>query len=161
MTQNKRKLDQTHLEVDDGKLSTWGKKAIKLQKDVGLLDKGGDSDAGSGKAGSAAQVGSACSGHAGLTAKGGGADAGSGKAGLTAQGGCARQAPTKPSQSDIDAGVAIPVKEYMKALIPYVQTQLTAFLKQKDSRPGGALAEAPPFQISQGAQKAFKNFREP
>ena len=82
-------------------------------------------------------------------------------AGLTAKGGDACQAPTKPSQSDIDAGIAIPVKEYMKAFIPYVQTQLTAFLKQKDSRFAGALAESPPFQISQDAQKAFKNFREP
>ena len=45
MAQNKRKLNQTQLEVDDGKLSTGGKKAIKLQKDVGLFDKGGDSDA--------------------------------------------------------------------------------------------------------------------
>ena len=86
---------------------------------------------------------------------GGGAGAGSGQAAMTAQ------TPTKPSQSDIDAGIATPVKEYMKALIPYVQTQLTAFLKQKDSRFGGDLAEAPPFQISQDAKQAFKNFREP
>ena len=96
------------------------------------------------------------------SAQGGGAGAGSGQAGMTAgQAGMTAQTPTKPSQSDIDACIAIPVKEDMKALIPYVQTQLTAFLKQKDSRFGGDLAEAPPFQISQDAQKSFKNFREP
>ena len=98
---------------------------------------------------------------AGLTANVG--EAGSDKADLTSKDGGAGEAPTKPPQSDIDAGVAIPVKQYMEALIPYVQAQLTAFLKQQKGSHvvAGPLTEAPPFQISQDAKKAFKNFREP
>lgn len=50
----------------------------------------------------------------------------------------------------------------MEALIPYVQAQLTAFLKQQKGSPvAGLLTEAPPFQISEDAKKASKNFREP
>ena len=132
----KRKTDQAPLEVDVSKLLSPTAKKSK-QKDAETLH-----------AGLTANAGGASSGDAGLTAKG-----------LAAEGTTAP--PKKPSQSDIDAGVAVSVKEYMKAVIPYVQTQLTAFLKQKDSRFGGTLAEVPPFQISEDAQKAFKNFREP
>lgn len=93
---------------------------------------------------------------------GDGEAASSNQAGLTATGGGACEAPTKPSQSDIDAGVAIPVRQYMEALIPYVQARLTAFLKQqKAPHCGRSLTEVPPFQISQDAKKSYKNFREP
>ena len=71
------------------------------------------------------------------------------------------QTVVRPSQGDIDAGVAIPVREYMKALVPSVQAGLTAFLKKKDANFKGTLAELPPLAISATAQKAFKNFREP
>ena len=37
----------------------------------------------------------------------------------------------RPSQADIDAGVATSVREYMEALVPSVQADLTAFLKQR------------------------------
>ena len=66
----------------------------------------------------------------------------------------------RPSQADIDAGVATSVREYMEALVPSVQENLTAFLKQRTGFTG-SLAESPPLEISAGAQKALKNFREP
>ena len=90
----------------------------------------------------------------GSAAKGG--DTGVEQAGLTAING---KAPTMPSQRDIDSGVAIQVKEYMKALIPYVHAGLTAFLRQKDPDFKG-LAEAKPFEIAADAKRASKNFRE-
>ena len=88
---------------------------------------------------------------AGFTAKGSD-DSGLQGAGLTAK--MAR--PTKPSQEDIDAGVAMPVKEYMLLLIPYVQAELTAFLCEHHGFQG-ALNEIPPFQISADATKKLKN----
>ena len=91
-----------------------------------------------------AKAASSCS-QAGVTAS---------QAGVTAR-------PLKPSQSDIDAGVAGTVKTYMKELIPYVQERLLALLKQKDKTFVGTLAEAPPFKISSDVRQAFKNFREP
>ena len=91
---------------------------------------------------------------AGFTAKGSD-DSGLQGAGLTAK--MAR--PTKPSQEDIDAGVAMPVKEYMFALIPYVQAKLTTFLFGYHGD-RGALNEIPPFQISADATKTLKNFKE-
>ena len=66
----------------------------------------------------------------------------------------------RPSQADIDAGVAISVREYMEALVPSVQEDLTAFLKQRSGFTG-TLADSPPLEISAGAQKSLKNFREP
>ena len=66
----------------------------------------------------------------------------------------------KPSQADIDAGVATSVREYMEALVPSVQEDLTAFLKQRSDFTG-TLADSPPLEISAGAQKSLKNFREP
>ena len=63
----------------------------------------------------------------------------------------------RPPQADIDAGVATSVREYMEALIPSVQENLTAFLKQRTGFTG-TLAEAPPLTISACAQKALKNF---
>ena len=86
---------------------------------------------------------------AGFTAKGSD-DSGLQGAGLTAK--MAR--PTKPSQEDIDAGVAMPVL----ALIPYVQAELTAFLCGYHGDQG-ALNEIPPFQISADATKTLKNFK--
>ena len=70
-------------------------------------------------------------------------------------------APLKPSQGDIDAGVATSVKDYMKELIPFVQERLLAFLKRRDPAFATTLAEAQPFAISSDAKKTFKNFREP
>ena len=66
----------------------------------------------------------------------------------------------RPSQADIDAGVATSVREYMEALVPSVQADLTAFLKQRSGFTG-TLADSPPLEISAGAQKSLKNFREP
>ena len=66
----------------------------------------------------------------------------------------------RPSQADIDAGVATSVREYMEALVPSVQEDLTAFLKQRSGFTG-TLADSPPLEISAGAQKSLKNFREP
>ena len=71
------------------------------------------------------------------------------------------QAPLKPSQGTIDAGVATSVKDYMKELIPYVQERLLAIMKRRDSTFACTLAEAKPVVISKDASKAFKNFREP
>ena len=82
---------------------------------------------------------------AGSAAKGG--NTGFQQAGLTANSG-ERKTPTKPSQRDIDSGVAIQVKEYMKALIAYVHAGLTAFLRQKDPDFKGILAEVKTFEIS-------------
>ena len=90
----------------------------------------------------------------GSAAKGG--DTGVQQAGLTANNG---KAPTMPSQRDIDSGVAIQVKEYMKALIPYVHAGLTAFLHQKGPDFKG-LAEAKPFEIATDAKINLKSFRE-
>jgi len=70
------------------------------------------------------------------------------------------RAPTKPSQRDIDSGVAIQVKEYMKALVPYVHAGSTAFLRQNDPDFKGMLAEVK-LAISPDAKTASKNFREP
>ena len=92
---------------------------------------------------------------AGFTAKGSD-DSGLQGAGLTAK--MAR--PTKPSQEDIDAGVAMTVKGYMLALIPYVQAELTAFLRGKGKAFRGALNEVPPLEISADATKKLKNFKE-
>ena len=63
---------------------------------------------------------------------------GSGDSGLQGAGLAAAGRPTKPSQEDIDAGVAMPVKEYMQHLVPYVQVELAAFLRGKDARFKGA-----------------------
>ena len=146
---------------DEDKLDPSKKLKAGSTKAGLTADKGGDASQASDASPAKAEASSAQGGGTGA--------AGSGQAAMTAQtptqpsvqAGLTARTPTQPSQSDIDAGIAIPVKEYMKALIPYVQTRLAAFLKQKDSRFGGDLAEAPPFQISQDAKKAFKNFREP
>ena len=49
----------------------------------------------------------------------------------------------------------------MEALVPSVQEDLTAFLKKRDTGFTGTLADSPPLEISAGAQKSLKNFREP
>jgi len=90
----------------------------------------------------------------GSAAKGG--DTGVQRAGLTANNG---EAPTMPSQSDIESGMAIQVKEYMKALVPYVHAGLTAFLRLRDPNFKG-LAEAKPFEITSDAKVNLKTFRE-
>ena len=56
--------------------------------------------------------------------------------------------PKKPSQADIEAGMAITVAQCMKSLIPYVQQQLAEFLRKGDSGFGGSLEESAPFVIS-------------
>ena len=42
-----------------------------------------------------------------------------------------------------------------------MQADLTVFLKKKDAGFTGILADSPPLEISAGAQKSLKNFREP